>query len=189
MNKSKILGRRIICNKYGKKFVKEIIEVGDGSKIDWYYLDSPKSIIIIPITSSNKLVTVKLYRYNLKKHVRELPAGNFEDKSSILIEAKRELLEETGYLAKKYINLGKYYVLPSETNRWVHYVLALDVKKAGPPFLDNLIEKHFDISTKEINFNDIVSTIGKSKSAINGVEHILGIILANNYLKNRRINK
>ena len=44
--------------------------------------------------------------------------------------AKRELLEETGYESDTFINLGKYYVLPSETNRWVYYYLALDVVKS-----------------------------------------------------------
>ncbi len=187
MKKAKIQKKEIIFDKFGKTLVKEELEMSDGNKLDWYYLDTPASVLIVPLTVKRELVLVKLYRYNLKKSVYEIPAGHFENlKGNLLDEAKRELLEETGYASKKYIDLGRYYVLPSETNRWIHVVLALDVERQEEPKLDNVIEKYFDMSIEHIDFDKVVKKIGKKDSIVEGVEHGFAILLVNRYLRESR---
>lgn len=182
MKNAKVLKKEVIFDKY-KKLVKERLKVSDGNELDWIYLDMPQSLLVVSITSNNKLVLVKVYRYNLKKHVYELPAGVCEIKKSLLKEASKELLEETGYASSKLVDLGKYYALPSETNRWVNIVLALDVKKKQKPQLDNIIEKYFDMSVELFDFNKIVKNIGRTSSIITGIEHGFAILLASRHLK------
>jgi hypothetical protein len=38
----------------------------DGHKIDWYYIDTPASVMIVPVAGAGNLVLVKQYRHNLK---------------------------------------------------------------------------------------------------------------------------
>lgn len=184
MKTALIQEKEIIFNRFGKTFVKERLKVSDGNELDWYYLDSPASVLIVPLTNKGELILTKLFRYNLKKHVYEIPAGAFDDlNEDFLTAAKRELLEETGYIAKKFIDLGKHYILPSETNRWVHCVLALDVKKKEEPKLDDVIEKYFDISVELVSFEKTVEKIGHADSIIEGVEHGYTLLLAGRYLR------
>ncbi len=184
MKKARLLKKEVIFDRFGKTLVKERLKVSDGSELDWYYLDTPASVLIVPLTTKRELVLVKVFRYNLKKAVHEIPAGSFDNsEEDLLKEAKRELLEETGYASKEFIDLGRHYVLPSETNRWSHLVLALDVEKQGEPQLDNVIEKYFDMSVELVDFDKTVKEIGQKDSIIEGVEHGYAILLANRYLR------
>jgi ADP-ribose pyrophosphatase len=58
-----------------KRFVREALEMPDGNKIDWYYIDTPASVMILPVTAGGSIVLVRQYRHNLKRHTMELPAG------------------------------------------------------------------------------------------------------------------
>lgn len=87
-------------------------------------MDTPKSIVVIALTPGEELVLVKIYRHNLRGDYFELPAGGAEHNGETVEQAaKRELLEETGYGTDKMVNLGSYYVLPSETSRWTSFFL------------------------------------------------------------------
>ncbi|MEK7766067.1 MAG: NUDIX hydrolase, partial [bacterium] len=46
------------------------------------------------------------------------------------LDAKRELLEETGYAARRWIALGRWYPSPASTNMKSCYFLALDARRA-----------------------------------------------------------
>lgn len=182
MKNANLLNRQVVFNKF-KKIVQDTIVLHDGKELDWVYLDSPGSVIIVTLTSDKKLVLEKLYRYNLKKYVYENPAGVMdENESSAGKAAERELLEETGYIPGKLINLGKYYVLPGDTNRWVHIFLSLNSKKVENPKLDKVIEQYFDISLHLFDFEEIINGLGSSESLIQGMEHAYALVLSNNYL-------
>lgn len=182
MRDAKVLSTELIGNKF-KKVIKEQIELPDGLTFDWIYLDSPKSIVVVALTPEKELVLVKLYRHNLKIDAYELPAGGHENDGETTLEAaKRELREETGYSAEKFIELGAYYTLPSETNRWVHYYLALDAVQTEQPQLDTLIEKYFDMSIKTVPFTPAaIDKLVKNKEMAS-IESLFGIRLAQAYL-------
>lgn len=167
MSHGKLISTEVIFSKFGKKFVKEDLLMPDGNKLDWYYLDTPKSSIIVPITPDNEFVMIRQYRHNLKKYVIEFPAGGDNPQT--------ELLEETGYSSSNIELLGKYYTLPSETNRWVSIYLAKNVTKIQEPKLDDVIEKYFDISVILKNF--------KNKLELESLEHCFALELAKNRLK------
>ncbi len=62
-------------------------------------------VVIVAMTSAQKIILVKQYRPPVKKYCIELPAGLVNDRGhkrleSMATAAKRELLEETGYKAE-----------------------------------------------------------------------------------------
>lgn len=139
--------------------------------------------MVIALTQGRDIILVKLYRHNFKQDVYELPAGGAEHDGETTTEAaKRELLEETGYTSENFIDLGSYYVLPSETNRRIYYYLALDVIQEHEPKLDDLIEKYFDMSISTLPFKNVTSIKGATKHNITGLESLFGIRLAKEYL-------
>ena len=161
-----------------KRFVRELVEMPDGYRCDWYFTDTPPSVMIVPVTKDGNLVLVRQYRHNLKDHVLEFPAGTVSVDEEPEAAAERELREETGYaLAARAAMkpMGTYYSLPSETNKYTHVFLASPVAAAGEATGDTEIEKYFDMSVEVRGRREVLSAIG---DAVIGTETITAFTLA-----------
>lgn len=64
------------------------------------------------------------YRHAAQQYLYELPAGKMEPDEDRLTSGKRELLEETGYTAKKWSKLVRYYASPGFLGEWMQVFLA-----------------------------------------------------------------
>jgi len=146
-----------------KRFVREHVVMPDGYECDWFYVDTPPSVLVVPVTAAGNLVMVRQYRHNLKRHVLEFPAGVVEDGEGIEEAALRELLEETGYRRAEGCRLqplGAFYSLPSETNKYTHAFVADAVEPAGPAQGDAVIERYFDMEVAEISLDEALMSVG-----------------------------
>jgi ADP-ribose pyrophosphatase len=162
MKDARILETEVLLPK-PKKFVRELVEMPDGYRCDWYYTDTPPSGMVIPVTAEGNLVLVRQYRHNLKAHVLESPAGTMHETEDPEDAARRELEEETGYSTSaegRLRPLGSFYSLPSETNKYTHVYLARPVARSGPARLDTEIEKYFDISVVLLPVQQALDGIG-----------------------------
>jgi ADP-ribose pyrophosphatase len=155
-----------------KRFVRELVEMPDGYRCDWYYTDTPPSVMIVPVTADGNLVLVRQYRHNLKDHVLEFPAGTVSDGEEPEAAALRELGEETGYAlagGAAIQPVGAYYSLPSETNKYTHVFLASPVAVAGEAGGDTEIEKYFDMSVVLVPVRDALRGIGTTITSMETV--------------------
>jgi ADP-ribose pyrophosphatase len=181
MRHAKLLETEVIVPK-PKRFVREALVMPDGYGIDWYYIDTPASVMIVPVTSAGDLVLVRQYRHNLKRDTLELPAGTLDKGEQPDEAAMRELEEETGYVMASGFSaspIGNFYSLPSETNRYTHFFLAKPVVRVGTPAGDTVIEKYFDMTVVEMPLQEAFSEIGKS---ISGIETAGALMLAREYM-------
>src|SRR5947209_15839435 len=99
--KAKILNSEIIFT--GKAFGvrrDELIEP-TGVHTVREVVTHPGSVVILPVLPNGKIVLVRQYRHACKQYLWELVAGRMERGENPKEGAKRELLEETGYRAKK----------------------------------------------------------------------------------------
>ena len=64
------------------------------------------------------------YRHAAGQYLWELPAGKIDGDEARLAAAKRELIEETGYRAKKWTPLVRYFASPGFLGEWMQIFLA-----------------------------------------------------------------
>jgi len=62
----------------------------------------PGSVVILPVLPDGRIVLVRQYRHAARQYLWELVAGRMEQGENPKKGAQRELLEETGYRAKKF---------------------------------------------------------------------------------------
>jgi ADP-ribose pyrophosphatase len=177
MQDAELLETEVLVEK-PKRFVRESLAMPDGYELDWYYVDTPPSVLTVPVTADGELVMVRQYRHNLKRHALEFPAGTVNDGEDLAAAALRELEEETGCTllpGAQLRPLGAYYSLPSETNKYTHVYLAQPVTISGPATGDTEIEKYFDMSVVRVPLAEAVAEIG---AGINGTETVTALMLA-----------
>jgi ADP-ribose pyrophosphatase len=90
------------------------------------------SVVILAVDDSRSkrdplIVIERQYRHAAGQYLYELPAGKIDGNESRLAAAKRELIEETGYRAKKWTPLIRYYASPGFLGEWMQIFLAEDL--------------------------------------------------------------
>lgn len=73
------------------------------------------------------IVIERQFRHAADEYLLELPAGRVEPGEKTLAAAKRELIEETGYRAKKWRRLVRYYASPGFVGEWMEIYLATGI--------------------------------------------------------------
>src|SRR2546430_1212183 len=70
------------------------------------------SAVMMAVDKRNRVLLVKQYRLPAEKYLWELPAGKVDSGEKPLQAAKRELIEETGYRARKWTKLVSFWASP-----------------------------------------------------------------------------
>lgn len=104
-----------------------------GREHDFFVLDAPDWINIIPVTARGEVVLIEQYRHGTGELSLEIPGGMVDDGEDPRDTAARELLEETGYEASEIVELGRTRPNPAIQNNWIHTYLARDVAHRGEP--------------------------------------------------------
>jgi ADP-ribose pyrophosphatase len=119
------------------------VSLPDGSTALREYVLHPGAAIILPVFDDGSVLLERQFRYPLGQHFYELPAGKLEADEPPLETAKRELLEETGYLAGEWRELGRFHPCIGYSDEQIDFFLArkLEFKGAQPDegeFLETL---------------------------------------------------
>jgi ADP-ribose pyrophosphatase len=106
------------------------------------------SVVILAVDAAKNpkdpgILLIRQYRHAAGKLLLELPAGRIEPGETLLAGGRRELIEETGYRAKKWSKLVSYYASPGFLTESMSILLAegLTLGKATPEE-DEKIELH-----------------------------------------------
>jgi ADP-ribose pyrophosphatase len=97
------------------------------------------SVVILAVDDSKskkdpRIIIERQYRHAVGQYLYEVPAGKIDGGEERLAAAKRELIEETGYRAKKWTKLTRYFASPGFLGEWMQVFLAegLTAGKAQP---------------------------------------------------------
>lgn len=104
------------------------------------------SVVVLAVDTSRSktdpdILLIRQYRHAANQFLLELPAGRIEPGEKLIPAAKRELIEETGYRAKKWSRHVTYYASPGFVSEAMNILLAEDLTLgAANPEDDERIE-------------------------------------------------
>ncbi len=90
------------------------------------------SVVVLAVDETTNpddplVVVERQFRHAADQYLLELPAGRVEPGENVLAAAKRELIEETGYRAKKWTRLVRYFASPGFVGEWMEIYLATGI--------------------------------------------------------------
>ncbi|MBM4331120.1 MAG: NUDIX hydrolase [Deltaproteobacteria bacterium] len=104
-----------------------------GREHDFYLIDAPDWVNVIPLTADHKVILVKQFRFGTKDFSLEIPGGMLDDGDTPEQAASRELLEETGYAGDEPVLLGAVHPNPAiHTNRCYTYLIKNVIWRKPP---------------------------------------------------------
>ncbi len=102
------------------------------------------SVVILAVDDSQgspRVILERQYRHAAGRYLHELPAGRIDEGESELGAAKRELLEETGYSAKSWKRVLRFWASPGFVAEAMSIYLARGLTAgAAQPEADEVIE-------------------------------------------------
>jgi ADP-ribose pyrophosphatase len=114
------------------------VTLPDGGRATREYLRHGGAVAVVPLLDGDgtapRLVLVRQYRYPLARVLLEFPAGKLEPGEAQLACAKRELQEETGYLAREWAFGGEIHnaAAYSSESIWIWFARGLVPGPARP---------------------------------------------------------
>jgi ADP-ribose pyrophosphatase len=99
----------------------------DGQTIRRDMILHPGAVVILPVVDRDHICILRNYRFVIDETLWELPAGTLEPNEPLEKAAARELLEETGYVAKRWRSLGYLYASPGVLDEKLHLYVAEDL--------------------------------------------------------------
>lgn len=123
----------------------------DGFEIHRAVVHHRGSAVMLAVDARGRVLLVRQFRLPARKYLWELPAGRLDEGETPLKAARRELLEETGYRARRWKKLAEFYPSPGYVSERMTLFLATDlVSGDAAPMEDERIEARW-FTRKELD--------------------------------------
>jgi len=118
------------------KVHRDEVRLPDGTHGMREYIRHPGAVAIVPLFEDGTVLLERQFRYPHRRVFIEVPAGKLEPNEPHLDTAKRELLEETGYVAGEWTRLGVIHTSIAYTDEAIELFLARKLEKQRAAQLD-----------------------------------------------------
>lgn len=116
--------RVTFTNRLGERTTREVVR-------------HPGAVCVLPVLDAGaagreaRVVMIRVYRFALDRDTWEFPAGTIEPGEPPEACAPRELIEETGYEARRIQRIGSFHTTPGMTDELMHAFFATDLREVG----------------------------------------------------------
>jgi 8-oxo-dGTP pyrophosphatase MutT (NUDIX family) len=149
---------------------------------DFYVLEAPEWVNVLPMTSDNSIILVEQYRYGIEEPTLEIPGGMVDTGEKPLEAIQRELAEETGYRSDSWSSLGKVSANPAIMTNYTHLYLAENCIFEG--IEESKADEHERISVHEMAIEEFLSLVDNGT-----VHHTIVLAAVARYLLKVKNNK
>jgi len=101
----------------------EVVEPS-GLRATREVITHPGSVVVLPVLPDGRIVMIRQYRHATRQYLWELVAGRKEPEETPKQGAARELLEETGYRAKRFKVFLDVFPTPGFLEERMYLLLA-----------------------------------------------------------------
>lgn len=135
------------------------------------------SVVIVAVDDSRDpddpdIILERQYRHAAGQYLIELPAGTRDPGENPLAAAKRELAEETGFRAKKWTMLVKYFASPGFLGEWMQLYVAQDLREGK-----SALEQDEHLEVMRVPLSEALGFVAEGK--IHDGKTLIGLCLYN----------
>ena len=150
----------------------EDVQLPDGRIVEGFAtLEMPDYAVVVALTPEGRAVVERNYKHGPQRVCLNLPAGYLERGEDPLAAARRELLEETGYVADEWIFLGGF---ANDGNRGCgrgFYYLARGARQVTTPDAGDLEEMGIGL----LPLDELVEAARRGEVAVLSIAAAIGL--------------
>ena len=138
MQRWKTINSKLVFDNPWCQVRQDEVELPNGIVLDDYFVNiRPNIALVLAVTPQREIVFVRQYRHGVSEILLELPGGSFNSQlEDGLTAARRELEEETGYVAERINLIATLYDNPVKDTNKIYLVLAENAQPSGTQQLD-----------------------------------------------------
>src|SRR5207253_6778904 len=123
----------------------EVIEPS-GVRATREVITHPGSVVVLPVLPDGRILLIQQYRHATRQYLWELVAGRMDPGETPNVAAARELIEETGYRAKRFRVFLDVFPTPGFLEERMFVLLAegLTAGEAEPEEDEKIISRSYD---------------------------------------------
>ena len=111
--------------------VREHVRLPDGSAATREFVLHPGAVAVVPLLDDGRIVLERQYRHPTRQVMIEIPAGKLDAGEQPLVCGQRELLEETGYVAREWAYAFTMYPTVAYSDEAIHIWFARGLEQRG----------------------------------------------------------
>jgi ADP-ribose pyrophosphatase len=115
------------------RLVERKLVLPNGRKTTFAVVEHPGAVAVVPVFENGDVLLIKQFRPAIDREIYEIPAGTLEPGEKPLATAKREIVEETGFKAKRWRKLTSCYTAPGFCTELIHIYEARGLSPASAP--------------------------------------------------------
>jgi ADP-ribose pyrophosphatase len=150
------------------------VRLPDGGEATREYIVHPGAVGILAFTAEGNVVLERQYRYPHGRDFIEIPAGKIEPGEDLLVCARRELLEETGYAAAEWQRITTIHNAISYSDEAIDLFLARGLEKRA----QKLDEEEF-LEVLEVPFAEALAMLNDGR--ISDVKTMIALFWARDF--------
>jgi ADP-ribose pyrophosphatase len=121
--------RQLFENRWFKLRQDDVV-LPNGEPITYTLVEHPGFAMVVPLLEDGRVILERVYRYALQETLLECPSGGLDGEPPETA-ARRELEEETGWVAGSLTALGSFYGSSGISDERFHLFLATELRDTG----------------------------------------------------------